>query len=39
MRFGLFYTLRFPEPWSQEGEYKCLWETVEQVTYAEEMGF
>ncbi len=39
MRFGLFYTLRFPEPWSQEGEYKCLKETVEQVTYAEEMGF
>ena len=39
MRFGLFYTLRFPEPWSQEGEYKCLWDTVEQVTYAEEMGF
>jgi len=39
LRFGLFYTLRFPEPWSQEGEYKCLKETVEQVTYAEEMGF
>ena len=39
MRFGLFYTLRFPEPWSREGEYKCLWEILEQVTYAEEMGF
>ncbi len=39
MRFGLFYTLRFPEPWPQEEEYKCLKETVEQVTYAEEMGF
>jgi len=39
LRFGLFYTLRFPEPWPQEEEYKCLKETVEQVTYAEEMGF
>ena len=39
MRFGLFYTLRFPEPWSREGEYKCLWEIIEQITYAEEMGF
>jgi alkanesulfonate monooxygenase SsuD/methylene tetrahydromethanopterin reductase-like flavin-dependent oxidoreductase (luciferase family) len=35
----MFYTMRFPEPWSPEGEYKCLWETIEQVTYAEEMGF
>ena len=39
MRFGLFYQLRFPEPWSSEKEQKCLWEAIEQITYAEEMGF
>ena len=39
MRFGLFYTLRFPEPWSTEAEHRCLRETLAQVTYAEEMGF
>jgi alkanesulfonate monooxygenase SsuD/methylene tetrahydromethanopterin reductase-like flavin-dependent oxidoreductase (luciferase family) len=39
MRFGLFHLLRFPEPWSAEKEQKCLWESIEQFTYAEEMGF
>ena len=39
MRFGLFYQLRFPEPWSSEKEQRCLWEAIEQITYAEEMGF
>ena len=39
MGFGLFYQLRFPEPWSSEKEQKCLWEAIEQITYAEEMGF
>ena len=39
MKFGLFYTMRFSEPWSPEGEQRCLWETIEQVSYAEEMGF
>jgi hypothetical protein len=39
MRFELFYTLWFPEPWSTEAEHRCLWETIERVTYAEETGF
>jgi alkanesulfonate monooxygenase SsuD/methylene tetrahydromethanopterin reductase-like flavin-dependent oxidoreductase (luciferase family) len=39
MRFGLFHLLRFPEPWSAEKEHQCLWECLEQYTYAEEMGF
>ena len=39
MRFGLFHLLRFPEPWSAEKEQQCLWECIEQYTYAEEMGF
>ena len=38
MKFGMFYNLRFPEPWSSEREYEFLWQVVEQITYAEEMG-
>ena len=39
MKFGLFYNLRFPEPYSSEREYEFLWQVLEQVSYAEEMGF
>ena len=39
MRFGLFYHLRFSEPWSPEGEYRCLKDSIEEITHAEEMGF
>ena len=39
MKFGLFYSLHFPEPWSPEGEYKCLWDAMDEITYAEELGF
>ena len=39
MRFSIFFQLRFPEPWTADGEYKCLQEAMEQIIYAEEMGF
>lgn len=39
MRFGMFYELQMPKPWSENSEYNTLWQAVEQVTYAEEMGF
>ncbi len=39
MKFGLFYNLRFPEPWSSDREYEFPWQVLEQITYAEEMGF
>ena len=38
MKFGTFYNLRFPEPWSSEREYEFLWQVMDQITYAEEMG-
>ena len=38
MKFGMFYNLRFPGPWSSEREYEFLWQVMEQITYAEEMG-
>ena len=39
MRFGMFYELQMPKPWGPDAEYNTLWQAVEQVTYAEEMGF
>ena len=38
MKFGMFYNLRFPAPWSSEREYEFLWQVIEQITYAKEMG-
>jgi alkanesulfonate monooxygenase SsuD/methylene tetrahydromethanopterin reductase-like flavin-dependent oxidoreductase (luciferase family) len=35
----MFYELQMPKPWSENAEYNTLWQAVEQVTYAEEMGF
>ena len=39
MRFGMFFELQMPKPWSENAEYNTLWQAVEQVAYAEEMGF
>ena len=39
MRFGMFYELQMPKPWSATAEYDTLWDAVRQVAYAEEMGF
>ncbi len=39
MKFGLFYQIQVPKPWSEESESKRLHEALEQITYAEEMGF
>lgn len=39
MRFGLFYQIQVPKPWNDESEAKRIHEALEQITYAEEMGF
>jgi len=39
MRFGMFYELQMPKPWGDNAEFNTLWQAVEQVSYAEEMGF
>jgi alkanesulfonate monooxygenase SsuD/methylene tetrahydromethanopterin reductase-like flavin-dependent oxidoreductase (luciferase family) len=39
MKFGMFFELQMPKPWSANAEYNAFWQAVEQVTYAEEMGF
>ena len=39
MKFGLLYELQMPRPWTDDSEYNCFWEAMEQVVLAEEMGF
>ena len=39
MKFGMFYELQMPRPWTDTAEYDTLWDAVRQVQYAEEMGF
>ena len=39
MKFGMFYELQMPKPWSANAEYDTFWQAIEQVSYAEEMGF
>ena len=39
MKFGLFYQIQVPRPWSEESEAKRIWEALEQIPYAEEMGY
>ena len=39
MKFGLFYQIQVPKPWTEDSESKRIWEALEQITYAEEMGY
>ena len=39
MQIGMFYQLQVPRPWSPQTESDRYWEMLEQVTFAEEMGF
>jgi alkanesulfonate monooxygenase SsuD/methylene tetrahydromethanopterin reductase-like flavin-dependent oxidoreductase (luciferase family) len=39
MKFGMFYEIQVPRPVSPVPEAQRLREVVEQVRYAEEMGF
>jgi alkanesulfonate monooxygenase SsuD/methylene tetrahydromethanopterin reductase-like flavin-dependent oxidoreductase (luciferase family) len=39
MKFGLFYQIQVPKPWTEESEANRIWEALDQITYAEEVGF
>ena len=39
MRFGMFFELQMPKPWAANAESQTFWNAIEQVTFAEEMGF
>ncbi len=39
MKFGLFYELLVPRPWTRESERAVYLNALEQVTLADELGF
>ena len=39
MKFGLFYQIQVPKPWNEDSEAKRIWEALDQIVYAEEMGY
>jgi len=39
MKFGLFYQIQVPKPWTTDSESKRIHEALDQIVYAEEMGF
>ncbi|HJU17586.1 MAG TPA: LLM class flavin-dependent oxidoreductase [Stellaceae bacterium] len=39
MRIGLFYQIQVPKPWTPASESQRIHEALEQIPYAEEMGF
>jgi alkanesulfonate monooxygenase SsuD/methylene tetrahydromethanopterin reductase-like flavin-dependent oxidoreductase (luciferase family) len=38
MRFGVFYELQLPKPWTQESEHRLIQEAIEQVELADRIG-
>lgn len=38
MRFGVFYELQLPKPWSEDSEYRLIQEAIEQVRLADRIG-
>ena len=39
MKFGLFYQIQVPKPWDEHSEARRIWEALDQIVYAEEMGY
>ena len=39
MKIGLFYQIQVPKPWTPSSESQRIHEALEQIPYAEEMGF
>jgi alkanesulfonate monooxygenase SsuD/methylene tetrahydromethanopterin reductase-like flavin-dependent oxidoreductase (luciferase family) len=39
MRIGLFYQIQVPKPWTPQSEAQRIYEALEQIPYAEQMGF
>jgi alkanesulfonate monooxygenase SsuD/methylene tetrahydromethanopterin reductase-like flavin-dependent oxidoreductase (luciferase family) len=38
MRFGVFYELQLPKPWTEEAEHRLIHEAIEQVELADRLG-
>ena len=38
MRFGIFYELQLPKPWTEDSDHRLIHEALEQVVFADEIG-
>jgi len=38
MRFGVFYELQLPKPWSEDDEHRLVHEALDQITLADQLG-
>ena len=38
MRFGVFYELQLPKPWTQDSEHRLFTEALEQIELADRIG-
>ena len=39
MKFGLFYQIQVPKPWDEQSEARRIWEALDQIAFAEEIGY
>jgi alkanesulfonate monooxygenase SsuD/methylene tetrahydromethanopterin reductase-like flavin-dependent oxidoreductase (luciferase family) len=39
MKFGIFYELQLPRPWTERSEYRLLQEALAQIELADRLGF
>ena len=39
MRFGLLYEMETPRPWNERSEYNIYWQALEQIEFADRVGF
>ena len=39
MKFGIFYEMQLPKPWSESSEYDIFQQSLEQVQLADELGY
>lgn len=39
MQFGIFYEHQLPKPWSEDDEFRLLGEALDQVVFADRLGF
>jgi alkanesulfonate monooxygenase SsuD/methylene tetrahydromethanopterin reductase-like flavin-dependent oxidoreductase (luciferase family) len=39
MKFGIFYELQLPRPWTDSGEYELFTNALEQIELADRLGY
>jgi hypothetical protein len=39
MKFGVFYELQLPRPWTDQGEFELLQNALTQIELADQLGY